>query len=200
MKESEKRDLILKQLYEKKHDNFSMLKGIMEYLHIYESEEELNRIANRLDKDNYADIKRISHGVMIKISSLGIDYCEQDSYSHPGHPVINLNFSGVFNAANMIMGANNSNNHQSVTITSEAESLIKKIQESIQQSTEIDEESKGALMECIGDIDDKVKDNKKISKYQWSALLNNTAGLTQVSSFAIQLAQIFGYLSAQPTP
>lgn len=197
MKQTEKRDAILLWLYNRRHEGRRnlYLKEIMEKLKIYESEQKLDNIAEKLKSDNFVDLQKIAGGQVVihKIKPDGVDYCEQDSYSHPGQSIISLNFHGAVNSSNLLVGSNISNVSQAYIIKSEANELILKIKQILQEHEEASQNQKEELMECVNDIEDKIKANKPVLKYQLGSLINNSAGIAQLASLAIQLGQIYGY-------
>lgn len=93
MKQREKLDLILKRLYELRNDvHTHTLEDITKELDIFESKEDVQRLADRLEGDNYIKVSGSREGLAVKIKSHGIEYSEEDSYSRPGEPVLSLAF------------------------------------------------------------------------------------------------------------
>lgn len=95
MKQTEILDLLLKGLYEKGKDRFYSLSLIInEYSIPVETHEELFRLAKRLENDGF--ITKPIHtrcDVSSRLSSLGIDYCEGDSYTNKGSAIINNTYT-----------------------------------------------------------------------------------------------------------
>lgn len=195
MKQKEKLDLILKRLYQNRHTKNSYLSiyAILQELCIYESDEEARTLATRLKDDHMVDAISTRGGVELKITSYGIDYCEEDSYSHAGIPAVALNYTIHGNA---VFGDNNSNISQRISYGQESQELLRKIAEGIDSSAELSESQKTQALECVGDIEEKLQAQKKVSAYQWSNLLNCTANIAQVTSFALQLAGMNGFTAA----
>ena len=46
---------------------------------------ELHKLADRLESDNYIECTRIQAGIYAQLTSHGVEYCEEDSYSWPFH-------------------------------------------------------------------------------------------------------------------
>ena len=96
MKQSEKLDLLLKGLYEKKNEHHSLLSEIAKTYSIeISSRDELFRLAERLEQDGYIRKPIYTSSIYCAISSLGIEYCEEDSYAFKGSPVINNTYISV---------------------------------------------------------------------------------------------------------
>lgn len=120
MKQSEKADIILKWLYERRHKEFigKSLEKLMQELGIFESRADAERIEEKLRSQNLVNIAGIEDGagIIITITDQGVDYCEKDSYSQPGQPItsLHLHFERDVYIDNSIIGNNNSANHQSI--------------------------------------------------------------------------------------
>lgn len=197
MKQSEKLDLILKRLYDLRNErNKLTLKAIMQNLSIYESDEEMHRLADRLKFDGLANVNIIAAGrVLIQIKSHGIEYCEENSYSQPGMSLTSFNFNinGDISGSNIMMTAGNiSHVKQSIKQKNESSEIIRKIKELTLANNEIENEKKEQILECANDMEDKINAGKPISKYQSKSLLDISAGFAQLVSLGIQLAQISG--------
>ena len=79
MKQKEKLDLILKKLYELRDDKYShTLTEIMTGLGIYESGEDMHRMAARLKDSGLAETNGTKEGVYVKIINPGIDYYDEN--------------------------------------------------------------------------------------------------------------------------
>lgn len=90
MKQSEKLDLILRGLYQHMNDGlYWPISEVLKPLGIQLNFEELWRLAHRLHDDGYIE-SPISDGqdVICKITSYGIEYCEESSYTYTGQSII----------------------------------------------------------------------------------------------------------------
>lgn len=84
MKQSEKLDIILRYLYERKDDNKEYsIADIVTSSGIETNATEIARLAEHLEKDKYITLNNLSSKLKkAKITSKGITYAEGDSYSH----------------------------------------------------------------------------------------------------------------------
>lgn len=182
MKQFEKLDLILKKLYELRHERNNLaLDAIMQDLNIYESEEERRRLAERLESDGLANVYKTG---AIVITHPGIKYCEENSYSQPGKSLTSFNFniSGDISGSNIMMTAGNiSHVKQSIKQKNESSEIIRKIKEIALANNEIEKEQKDDILECANDMEDKINAGKPISKYQLKSLLDISAGFAQLA-------------------
>lgn len=168
----------------------------MQQLDIYGSDPEVSRLAEVLTRDGLAHINKLSGGrdQVHSITAKGVDYCEEDSFSQPGTPVIHLTFNGSANGSNFNLGSTLHNITQSAGFTNNKQELIARIKDNIETSAEITAEEKEELIECVNDIEEKIKSKKAVSKYQWSTLIGNTAKLMEVGKLALELAQASGFV------
>jgi hypothetical protein len=85
----------LKGLYEEGKDDFHSFGIIINKYGIPVQEiTELSRLARRLEGDNLiAKPIVVKNDISAKLTSHGIDYCENDSYTYDGSPIINNNYN-----------------------------------------------------------------------------------------------------------
>lgn len=90
MKQSEKLDIILRYLYDRKDDNKEYsISDILGNSGIDTNGAEVARLAEHLEKDKYITLNNLSSKLKkAKITSKGITYAEGDSYSHRGNNIV----------------------------------------------------------------------------------------------------------------
>jgi hypothetical protein len=95
MKQSEKLDLVLRGLYEHKDDGlYWPISDFLKAIGFQPKFEELWRLAIRLRDDNYVqDPISDVQDVLCKITSYGIEYCEESSYTYVGKSIITNNYN-----------------------------------------------------------------------------------------------------------
>lgn len=95
MKQSEKLDLILRELYKTKNDGTPYsISDIFRNLNIpLDSTFELLSIAELLKDDGFIKSFTMLTDCDALLTSRGIKYCEENSYSNPGHSILTNNYS-----------------------------------------------------------------------------------------------------------
>jgi hypothetical protein len=91
MKQSEKLDIILRYLYERRDDRREYnIVDILSECNVETNYTETNRLAFTLRESKLIDLHQLSSTPMkARITSKGIAYCEEDSYSHKRQSVVN---------------------------------------------------------------------------------------------------------------
>ncbi|MBS1951245.1 MAG: hypothetical protein OJF59_003259 [Cytophagales bacterium] len=91
MKQSEKLDIILRYLYERRNDRreFSIAE-ILKESNVTADEAEIGRLANQLRTDKLIELNVLSQKLKkAKITSKGVTYCEEDSHAKKGESIVN---------------------------------------------------------------------------------------------------------------
>lgn len=195
MKQSEKLDLILRELYKYKNDGkYYSIRRICETLNIpLDSFIELNKLAHRLKDDGFIDPMFIRNDCSAELTSYGIEYCEENSYTYSGHSIITNNYSiSIVDSPN----SNIVNQSSNVTITqniSEASHAVKKIRETIALDNTIDENKAVEILECLNEIQDNLKYNQK-PKFAIKSLIDISGGISSISSWVTTLGQFAGII------
>ncbi|MCC9138925.1 hypothetical protein ACFSKU_09015 [Pontibacter silvestris] len=201
MKQAEKQDAVLR-LYSRRHREYPCirLEEIMQVLNIYESRQETEGIADKLRAVNLVNLDLLEEGVALvhQITSKGMDYCKQDSYSPLGRPTVFLSFTGSIPASSIVLNRDVSGTHQAKAPAHEAGGLISRRTERLHSNPDIEREEKEELLECVEDMEEKIRLQKPVSKYQWRTLINSTSGQTEASTLAARLSQLYGILSSSP--
>ncbi|MBJ6118989.1 hypothetical protein JAO76_12345 [Pontibacter sp. BT310] len=195
MKQFEKLDLILRELYKYKNDGkYYSIEHICYSLNIpLDSSLEINKIAHRLKDDGFINAMFRLNDCMAELTSYGIEYCEEDSYSYSGHSIITNNYSiSIVNSPN----ANIVNQSNNVTITQnigEVTQAIEKIRETIATDYTIEKERAAEILECLNEIQESVKENKR-PKFAIKSLFDMTSGISSIASWLTVLGQFGGVI------
>lgn len=193
MKQSEKLDIILKELYKYKFDGkYHDIGLLLTNLNIdFEPYNELGMLGKRLETDGLIKTIWTRQGPSACLSSKGIEYCEETSYSN-SNAIINNNYNISLqnsNNSNIITSSNN------ITINynyKQIEEVINKIKKGIINEETLDENSKTDLIECVEELHSVVKNEGK-PKITYNALLENTSNFAGIGSLVLELGKlIFG--------
>lgn len=190
MKQSEILDLILKELYETKSDGqFKHIRDILNELNIHATVNEVIIYAERLKIDGFAEIiKVMPGGAVARITSFGIDYVENDSYSYRGKSIITNNY--IFDSPN----ASIVNQSQNVSIkinNNEVNELFKQLQALIESSNQNDEKIKTAINDCLYEFKESVEQQKP-SKSLLRQLLSLTSDIGGAGTLIYTIAKALG--------
>lgn len=195
MKQSEKLDLILKALYNWKNDGkYYSISWICETHKIpIDSVLELNKLGHRLKDDGYINTMFTHNDCKAELTTYGIEYCEEDSYSYSGHSIINNNYSiSIVNSPNSNIVSQSSN----VTITqnfSQASEAVEKIREAVATDNSIDKEQASEILDCLNEIQNNLQNNKK-PKFAIKSLIDIAGGISSISSWVTLLGQFAGVI------
>lgn len=195
MKQSEKLDLILRELYKNKNDGrYYSIGFICDNLNIpLDSGIELNNIAHRLENDGFIKTMFTRGDCSATLTSHGIEYCEENSYSYSGHSIVTNNYSiSIVNSPN----SNIVNQSQNVTIsqtTEQANDAIEKIRETINSDLSIDKNMATEILDCLNEIQESIKTNKK-PKFAIKSLLDIAGGISSIASWLTVLGQFAGII------
>ncbi len=193
MKQSEKLDLILKTLYNSRNNvEYSNLTETINKSGITTSGEiEHDTLISRLISDKLVEGNLFEEGGgFLKITSRGIDYVEEDSYTLKGSPITNNYYNTNISNSLGVSVVNSSNNvHVNISNIGDIREKIEDLVKAIQVSSIITKEQKTEMIECIDEIKTSLDRDKK-PKYAFDALLamaNNFAG---ISTLAIEVGKL----------
>jgi hypothetical protein len=195
MKQSEKLDLILRELYKYKNDGkYYSIGWICQSLGIpLDSVLELNKLAHRLEDDGYIKTMFSHNDCSAELTTYGIEYCEEDSYSYSGHSIITNNYSiSIVNSPNSNIVNQSSNVSISQNI-SEVNKAIENIRETVGTDTSIDKEKAAEIIECLNEIQESLKNNQK-PKFAIKSLINIAGGISSIASWVTTLGQFAGLI------
>ncbi len=189
MKQSEKLDLILKGLYEHKDDGLLWsIEGICELYAIpFEPYDEIRRLAHRLQDEKLIRAQFTKSDTSAQLTSYGIEYVEEDSFSNKGHSII-TNTYNISNSPNASIVTHSTN----VTITNnnidEVKRLMQDLREMVIDNALVTNQSQIDIMECLDEINTSIEAKKK-PRFALDRLIEITSGLAGIGSFAIALKE-----------
>lgn len=195
MKQSKKLDLILRELYKYKNDGkFYSINSICEALEIpIDSFLELNKIAHRLKNDGYIETMFTHNDCRAELTTHGIDYCEENSYTSAGNSIISNNYSiSLVNSPNSKV-VNESNNVSIIEMTDETNNAIEKIRATVVQETTINQSTITEILECLSEIEESLKNNQK-PKFAIKSLIDLASGISSIGSWVTTLGQYAGVI------
>ena len=195
MKQSEKLDLILRELYKYKNDGkYYSIGWICQTLNIpLDSSLELNKIGHRLKDDGFINTLFSHNDCSAELTSYGIEYCEENSYTYSGHSIITNNYSiSIVNSPNSNI-VNESSNVTIIQNISEASQAVEKIRETIALDNNIDKDKAAEILECLNEIQDNLKKNQK-PKFAIKSLIDIAGGISSISSWVTTLGQFAGII------
>ena len=192
MKQAEKKDIILRYLYEKRDDNQDYnLNEILVSQGVETNPTEVARLASDLKKDHYIELKDLSSVLKkARINGKGIDYCESDSYSNKGQGIVYNYHINNSPQANIIVNSNRVSINQKQH--DKAESILAEIRKKLLEDESLDLQFKQEVMECLAEIKDGLT-NKKAPKYAIKSLLSLVGDTASITGLALSLAKIFGF-------
>lgn len=190
MKQSEKKDVILKYLYQRRDDGKEYsIKEILESLNVGTSTIEVARLASQLASDKFIDLKDLSTNLKkARITAQGIGYCEGDSYGSKGESIVqNIHITGS-PQANVVV------NSSRITITQDqhqkAEGIIKEIRKILIEDEAVLVEQKAEILECLTEIESGISNNK-FPKFALKGFLTMTSEVASIASLGLSLVDAF---------
>lgn len=192
MKQSEKLDLILKGLYKyKKKDSYPTIENICKEQNIpTDSDNEIRMLAHRLNGDNLIDARFTKSDTLVSLTSHGIEYCEENSYSIKGKAIIeNMYNVTISNSPNTNIVSNSTNTSIQIKNSSEIKNKITEIHKSIEKNNEISIQEKENLFNCLEEIKTSIEIGKK-PKFSFKQLTELGSNVAGISSLLIDLGKL----------
>ncbi len=143
-------------------------------------------LAKRLDEDGLIKATFTKDGAFVRLTSRGIEYCEEESYSTPNTPIINL-FS-ISNSPKTSIQIGNEN----TVIYNDPKLIDDRIQElrdQISNNTELTEVMVREIGECLDELDEKINAKRRIPKMLLKGLLSTTADIGTIYPYAKALVE-----------
>ncbi|WP_424492597.1 hypothetical protein [Salinimicrobium sp. GXAS 041] len=189
MKQIEKLDILLKELYKERFNNqYFDPEEIYGSLNIDISENEQSLILERLEELGLIKTFSTKDGDGAKITSSGIEYCEEDSFSEKGSPVITNNYqysishSPNSNIVSHSTGVNIGSDIQEIN------NLLNNILSRLNDDDKVDPTKEKEIKECIEEIKNNL-DKNNIPKFGIRTLITLLSNISSVGSFAVSLSQ-----------
>lgn len=190
MKQSEKLDLILRYLYDRRDDNkeYSIYQ-ILEDSGIETNVTEVLRISKKLEEDGLIYLHNLSNKLRkAKITSKGVEYCEGDSYSNQGQSVTNNYHIAHNNESTVIINSSQVSINQSDT--HKALDIINKIRSTVEQEN-VKLDQRREIYECLTEIEESVK-RQKSPRFAVKGLISLISDISSVVGLGLSLAQLLG--------
>jgi len=154
VKQSEKLDLILKGLYELKHDGkYYSLTWLLQNDGIETNFDELFSLGKKLEADGLIKFNGRHDDVMACITAVGIEYVEEDSYSFKGKSITTNNYNITIQGHGNVVGLGNIENNiiaNTIKFTDvDLKEAFEKLTAIIKNSIEVSEEQKEEYLEHI---------------------------------------------------
>jgi len=189
MTHKEKLDKVLYLLYPYRFNNSLLaLRELMSKEEIHFGKNEPLIISQRLKEDGFIKSTETLGGeVYVKLTSYGIEYCEEESYSLPNKSVINLFNISNSPSSTVIVGDGNSIEY---TNTDKIQNSISELKVRIVESEELTEVIVKEIGECLDEIDDKVKRKQRIPKMLVKGLLSTSADMITIHPYVQKLVDL----------
>ena len=175
MKESEKRDIVLRGLYELRNTNIkSSPTRFLPDL----SEEESRRIVEGLDNKGLVTVIPISNRrYLMKINSDGVDYCEEDSFSRQGTPIVLFTNIVVSDSSNIVIQIGD----QSQINFNKTEEILNHILNIRQEMPKLEMSQSQAhiIIEKLGELESLIitKQNPPAGFWEWLGRIDSASSL-----------------------
>jgi len=193
MKQSEKLDLILRELYKYKNSgNYQSIVFICQSLEIpLNSILELRNLSKRLETDGYIKTLFQRNDCYAELTSYGIEYCEETSYSYSGHSVITNNYSiSIVNSPNSNI-VHQSSNIEIFQNSEDINQIIEKIRGTITIDNAISSDTAANILDCLNEIQECVKSQIK-PKFAIKSLIDISGSISSIASWVTTLGQLLG--------
>lgn len=186
MKQKEKLDAILKILYE--DSRYQQRNILSDYQKLDSNYDELVVLTERLKKEGLVERLVTKDSIEIKLTSQGVEYCEEDSFTVQGRSVIQNSYITLNNSpGSNIIGQ--SPGSSIVQKASQANNILDQITTTTQEDDAIDSECKKEIIECVEEIKDAINSGRK-SKSAVRGLLSLISEFASLSSLGISLKQL----------
>lgn len=196
MKQSEKLDLILRTLYQYRHDGrYYSIESICETQHItVEPRNEVRMLAHRLKDDGNIKVMFTKSHTSAILTSYGIEYCEEDSYAYKGHSIITNTYNlTISNSPNANIISNSSSVNIAINNYSDIKTKIEELKRAVNRAPEIDVKKKEEIIDCIEEVENNIDAGKK-PNYSFNSLAHLAGSLSEVGILIIELKNlIFGH-------
>ncbi|TVZ28105.1 hypothetical protein JM83_3205 [Gillisia sp. Hel_I_86] len=189
MKQKARLDFLLNELYKSKsEDQMSDIYAITDKMPDDINRSDAKVLAERLYNLDLIKLSHTKSSLRATLTSIGIEYCEEDSFTEVGKPVINHNYNlTISNSPN----SNIVNQSKSININSKIENityLIDEISNTINQDSKVTDERKENIDECTKEIKLNLEKNN-IPKFGIKSLLNLLSDIASVSSLVLSLSE-----------
>ena len=153
----------------------------------------IRALSKRLETDGYIKTIFTRDDCNADLTSYGIEYCEETSYSYSGHSVITNNYSiSIVNSPNSNI-VNQSSNVEIFQNSEDINQIIEKIRETITVDDAISSETASNILDCLNEIQECVKNQIK-PKSAIKSLIDISGSISSIASWATTLGQLLGII------
>lgn len=195
MKQVEKLDIILKELYKYRFNGkYYEIGSLLDELKIdVEPHTELRMLFKRLQDDGYIKLISFGHRTSACLTSYGIEYCEENSYTYIGRSIITNNYNlTIKNSPNANIVSNSSNVNIQITNYGEIKTKIETLKYVVSNSKEIDSAKKIEILDCVDEIETTIDAGKK-PKFSFASLTHIAGSISEIGLLVVELGRlIFG--------
>ncbi|SHH92901.1 Alpha C protein N terminal [Flavobacterium sp. CF108] len=190
MKQTEKLDLLLRELYKHKFDgHVHSLTQICEEKDLpIEPHNEVRLLAHRLIDDGFITGNFTLDDCLAEITSYGVEYCEDDSYTYKGSSLITNNYISISNSPNSNIVSESKNVTINFTNYSSIKGKISEIKDAINSAT-LDDETRTDLLDCLEEVETSIDAGKK-PKFSMKQLIEIGANVSGITSLIVELSQL----------
>ncbi len=206
MKQSEKLDLILKGLYEFKHDGkYYSLTWILQNNGVEVNFDEVFSLGKKLEGDGMVQFLGKHDDAMGSITTVGIEYVEEDSYSYSGHSITTNNYNisiqghgNVFSMRNIqdnIIKNNATLNNEGLNDIAKA---FEKLAEAVKDSVVISQEQQQEYLEHINFLSQEAMKplEQRAAKPVIKTILNSCQEILTAVAHTTEIWHIWGSILA----
>ncbi len=166
MKETKKLDIILRGLYEYRGSDSNIAPHY--FLNDLTLQDEI-RLARWLLDEGLVKGTITQDGARLKITSDGVIYCEDDSVSHPGSPVIAITYVQNFDSPGSTIQVGVIGQLMYPNIL-DIQQQINGLRSQLAAESDFTQTMVSEIGECLDEIASKVEDRKPVPEFYWKWL------------------------------
>ncbi len=158
---------------------------------VIERRDEQHMLFKRLETDGYISAHFFIGGEGIaKITSRGIDYCESDSYSYEGKPLITNNYNfNIENSTGVALVTSSSNVHINQTFGTAIQEKFDALLRAVEEEIRLDQSQKQDIKDCVTEIKEAIANNLK-PRFSYKALLEMTSSFAGIGSLVLEIGKL----------
>lgn len=188
MKQSEKLDIVLRELYNRRDDmHYHDAREILVEKGIDVSDMEIMRIGDRLTSDGLVEnIHAVGHAILY-IKSRGVEYCEENSYSSIGRSLLTMDYSiNITNASGVNVISHSPNASIDVGASDELIASLIQLRSAIEVDQGITEDQRKELLESMAEAEESHSKGTK-AKGAMRHILEATKNIATIAPLAKQV-------------
>ncbi|MEN5434218.1 MULTISPECIES: hypothetical protein [Sphingobacterium] len=172
-------------------ESFSRLNEIVRASNISTSSaNEIDTLTDRLIADKFIDAHLFEDGDgLIKLTSLGIDYVEGDSYTSKGVPISHVFYNtNISNSTGISVVTDSQDVNVNITSNSEVNNKLDELIRAINSNTEVSKNQQIEMIQCIDEIKSSISQDRT-SKYAFQSLLNIASNFAGIGSLVLEIGK-----------